>query len=226
MTSSDLLPKNEDVVLACAFIPDATKRTEVLSLYAFLDTLREIPERTTEPLMGEIRLRWWFEAIEEIRDGRPVRYHPLTEALKGLIGKYGLEPQIFLDVIEGQMPLLDKSITLRTVLDVVDTGDTAIFKCAARIVAPGAVVGGIQSARLSGIVSLLRRRALSTDQFGMTEFGHLMTDVRADFDELDPVLLPLALPGVLAAAEFRRGRSLGPLAKRLKLLWTYLTGRI
>ncbi len=222
--SSDLLPKNEDIVLACAFIPDAEKRAEVLSLYAFLDALRDIPERVTEPLMGEIRLRWWYEAIEEIRDERTVRYHPLTEALKALTGKYGLDPQAFLDMVEGQMPLLDKTISLRKALDVVDSGDTAVFKTAARIIAPQADVGGVQSARLYGLVSLLRSKALTADQFGTAEFGHLMTDVRADLDGLDSALLPLALPGILAAAEFRRGRPLGPLAKRLKLLWAYLTG--
>src|ERR1700712_3509700 len=99
MTSSELLPKSEDIRLACAFIPDAGKRGEVLALFAFLETLRDIPERTTDPLMGEIRLRWRYEAIEEIEQARPVRYHPLTEALKTIIERYSLPPKGFLDLI-------------------------------------------------------------------------------------------------------------------------------
>ncbi|HTN39688.1 MAG TPA: squalene/phytoene synthase family protein, partial [Asticcacaulis sp.] len=102
MTSSELLPKSEDVRLACAFIPDAEKRAEILALFAFLETLRDIPERTTDALMGEIRLRWWYEAIEEIEQKRPVRYHPLTQALKVMIERYDLPPKDFLDLIEGQ----------------------------------------------------------------------------------------------------------------------------
>lgn len=224
--SSDLLPRNEDIVLASAFISDAQKRADVLVLHAFLEALRDIPVRVTEPLMGEIRLRWWFEAIEEIRDGRRVRYHPLTEALKGLICRYRLDPQLFLDMTEGQMPLLDGKVDLRAALDVVDSGDFAVQTCAAVIIRPQDGRAGGQCARLFGILGLRRAGFLPAEDFGETEFRHLLDDAGADLRQLDSDLLPLALPGILAAAEFRRGRPLGPLEKRLKLLGSYLTGRL
>ena len=75
-----------------------------MALYAFLETLRDIPLRVSDPLMGEIRLRWWYESIEEIEQGRPLRYHPLTEALKRLVETYGLDAHAFYELIEGQMP--------------------------------------------------------------------------------------------------------------------------
>ncbi len=219
MTSSDLLPKNEDVVLACNFIPDVEKRAEVLALYAFLDTLRDIPVRTTEPLMGEIRLRWWYEAIEEIRDGRPVRYHPLTEALKVLIGTYSLDPQALLDMVEGQMPLLDRTaLTIKDALKVADTGEGT----AARL---GAIVLGeagdlTAQARLYGMARLKAINGIS--DAGDTELSHLSRDARV---AIPSMLLPLILPAALAT-DIWHGRPPGPLARRLKLLWAYLTGRV
>ena len=219
MASSDLLPRNEDVRLACAFIPDAVKRAEVLSLYAFIDTLRDIPERVTEPLMGEIRLRWWYEAIEEIRDGRTVRYHPLTEKLKDLIMKYGLVSQAFLDMIEGQMPLLDKGpLSIKTALGVVDSGEGVIARLAATILGQN---GNLMPwARLYGMAHLKARRGLI--DVGDTEWAHLRRDTKG---AVAGDLLPLALPAALAG-DLWRGRETGPLAKRFKLLWAFLTGRI
>src|SRR5450432_3451957 len=99
MTPSEVLPKNEDVLLACAFIPDAEKRVGVLVLFAFLETLREIPERVTEPLMGDIRMQWWREAFQDIEAGRKPRYHPLTEVIQGLIRDHDLPAQDFLELI-------------------------------------------------------------------------------------------------------------------------------
>ena len=219
MTSSDLLPKNEDVCLACAFIPAADKRAEVLSLYAFLDTLRDIPERVTEPLMGEIRLRWWYEAIEEIRDGRSVRYHPLSEALKDLIGSYGLDPQLLLDMVEGQMPLLDKGpLTVKTALGVVDKGEGIAARLAAAILGHDGDLAPF--ARLYGMARIKAARGLSDG--GDAELAHLRRDAAVP---VPAELLPLALPATLAA-DLWHGRVAGPLAKRLKLLWAYLSGRI
>ncbi|MEI9902800.1 MAG: squalene/phytoene synthase family protein [Asticcacaulis sp.] len=222
MTSSDLLPKNEDVVLACAFIPDANKRTEVLVLYAFLETLRDIPERTTEPLMGEIRLRWWYEAIEEIRAGKPVRYHPLTEALKALIGKYGFDPQAFLDMIEGQMPLLDKgALTVKDALGVADSGEGCVAALAATIL--GDFGDLVATSRFYGMAQLKARRGLS--DAGDTELAHLSREAAETTKALPSGLLPVALPTALAPGVWS-GRPAGPLTKRLKLFWAYLTGRI
>ncbi len=222
MTSSDLLPKNEDVVLACAFIPDAGKRAEALVLYAFLETLRDIPERTTEALMGEIRLRWWYEAIEEIRDGKPVRYHPLTEALKALIEKYGLAPQALLDLVEGQMPLLDKgSLAVKDALGVTDSGEGCVAVLASAVLGCSGDLAA--TSRFCGMALLKARRGLS--DAGDAELAHLRRDAAQAMKLLPPDLLPLALPAALAT-NIWRGRPAGPLVKRLKLFWAFVTDRI
>jgi 15-cis-phytoene synthase len=222
MRSSELLPKSEDVRLACAFIPDSEKRAEVLVLLAFLETLRDIPERTTDPLMGEIRLRWWYEAIEEIAQGRPVRYHPLTEALKALIERYSLSPKDFLDLIEGQMPLLDKGpLTIRDALGVVDRGEGHLFRMAAQIL--GEVADLTAVARLQGMTRIKVTRGVS--DAGEMEFSHLKREATQAAKGLPTALMPLALPAALAAG-YWHGRSFGPLSKRLRLFWAFVTGRL
>ncbi|WP_303831960.1 squalene/phytoene synthase family protein [Asticcacaulis taihuensis] len=222
MTSSELLPKSEDVRLACAFIPDAEKRAEVLSLFAFLETLRDIPERTTEPLMGEIRLRWWYEAIDEIAEGRPVRYHPLTEALKAMVERYRLPTEIFHDLIEGQMPLLDKGpLTIKEALGVVDRGEGNLLRLSAQVL--GEVADLTDIARLYGLAQIKAMRDLS--DAGDTELAHLKREAVKAAKGLPTALMPLALPASLATG-YWHGRAPGPLAKRLRLFWSFLTGRI
>ncbi len=221
MTASDLLPKNEDTLLACAFIGDTQKRSDVLALFAFLETLREVPERVSEPLMGEIRLRWWYEAIEEIADGKTPRYHPLTGTFQHIIPQYNLATADFLDLIEGQMPLLDKgALTIADALPVVDRGEGRVMALAARIL--GQDTGMTAVARLAGMAHIKASRGLSDG--GDAELAHLVREARAEFKTLPEAVLPIALPTVLSPARWQ-GRDAGPLSKRLKLLAAYLTGR-
>lgn len=227
MTFSEVLPqdikvKSEDIRLACAFIPDTGKRAEVLALFAFLETLRDIPERTTEPLMGEIRLRWWYEALDEIAEGRPVRYHPLTEAIKAMVARYDLSPAVFQDMIEGQMPLLDKgALTVKEALGVVDRGEGNLFRQAAQVLGENTTLTEI--ARLHGMTQIKITRGLN--DAGEMEFGHLKREAAKAAKALPTVLMPLALPSGLSGI-YWQGKAPGPLSKRLRLFWSFVTGRI
>lgn len=224
MTSSEVLPKDEDVTLACAFIDDPVKRADVLALYAFLETLRDIPERVTDPLMGEIRLRWWYEGIEEIEQGRPVRYHPLTDALKRLIETYSLDSKLFYGLIEGQMPLLDKGpLTTEAAMKVADAGEGTVARLAAVMLEPGNGQSLEAPARLAGMAQLKARRGLS--DAGDAELAHLRREARAAMKGLSTRLMAIALPAALATGVWL-DRPSSPLGKRLKLLTSFLTGRL
>ncbi len=172
--------------------------------------------------MGEIRLRWWYEAIEEIEQGRPVRYHPLTEALKAMMARYNLPPAVFHDQIEGQMPLLDKgALTIKDALGVVDRGEGNLFKLAATILGEEAALTDV--ARLYGMTQIKATRGLS--DAGDMEFTHLKREAAKAAKGLPTALMPLALPSSLATAYWQGGKP-GPLTKRFRLLWSYVTGRI
>ncbi len=53
----------------------------MIALYAFDHELARAGRVTSQPLMAEIRLTWWSEALGEIADGRAVRRHPTAQAL-------------------------------------------------------------------------------------------------------------------------------------------------
>lgn len=88
--------------LASRFIGDEAARADVIALYAFDDELTRIIAAITEPLMGEIRLTWWSEAIAEIFEGRPVRRHPVTLALAQAAGRRRLARQPFDAMIDAR----------------------------------------------------------------------------------------------------------------------------
>ncbi|MGA9657611.1 MAG: squalene/phytoene synthase family protein [Asticcacaulis sp.] len=228
--SEDIRVRSDEVRLSCVFIPDAESRAEVLTLFAFLETLRDIAERVSDALMGEIRLRWWYEAMDEIEAGGPVRYHPLTEALSALIRRHGFAVSDFHDLIEGQMPLLDKGpLSIKNALSVVDRGEGILIRLAARIVSahdrppdmPPADMTAI--ARLIGMAQIKATRGLS--DAGDTELAHLRREAVKSVRGLPASLMPLALPAVVAVDHWQ-GRTVGPLRLRARLFWAYVSGKI
>lgn len=55
-------------------------------LYALNVEVSRAPWVTQEPMIAEMRLQWWRDALEEIAEGRPVRGHEVTTALAASIG--------------------------------------------------------------------------------------------------------------------------------------------
>ncbi len=68
-----------DRFFSALFAP-ADKRHALLALYAFNVELSRIGETVHEPMLGEIRLQWWRETLEEAGAGRP-RRHDVAEAI-------------------------------------------------------------------------------------------------------------------------------------------------
>ncbi|MCW5770270.1 MAG: squalene/phytoene synthase family protein [Rhodospirillaceae bacterium] len=68
-----------DRYLTTLFAP-AAARPGLFALYAFNQEIAKVRDTVTEPVLGQIRLQWWREAITEIYVGK-VRAHPVVEAL-------------------------------------------------------------------------------------------------------------------------------------------------
>jgi phytoene/squalene synthetase len=75
-----------DRFLAALAAPVAARRV-LLPLFAFNVEVSRAPWVTEEPMIAEMRLQWWRDALEEIGQGRPPRAHevvgPLAEVLDG-----------------------------------------------------------------------------------------------------------------------------------------------
>lgn len=85
----------EIVALARAHEPDrylaalaapAEARDDLIALAAFAAEVRRIPRLVHDPLVGEIRLTWWRDAIEGLAKGE-LAGHPLADALGPPIGQ-------------------------------------------------------------------------------------------------------------------------------------------
>jgi phytoene synthase len=92
--------------LASRFIADAEARADVIALYAFDHELSRAVAMK-EPLMAEIRLTWWSEAIGEVFEGRAVRRHPVTLALARVVAAHDLPREPFDVMIDKRFALIE-----------------------------------------------------------------------------------------------------------------------
>lgn len=68
-----------DRYLTALFAP-AEARERLFALYAFNHEIAKVRETVSEPMIGQIRLQWWREALDGIYAGTP-RKHMVVEAL-------------------------------------------------------------------------------------------------------------------------------------------------
>ncbi|MBL8834601.1 MAG: squalene/phytoene synthase family protein [Alphaproteobacteria bacterium] len=83
---------DHDRYLTALFAP-AAARPALLALYAFNVEVARVRETVSEPLIGQIRLQWWRDAIAELAGGR-ARKHPVVEALTAVLAR-GVRPDDF-----------------------------------------------------------------------------------------------------------------------------------
>jgi len=93
--------------LSSRFIADPATRDDVLAIYAYDHELARAPRVASNPLMGEIRLTWWREALDEMFEGRPVRQHPTAQALADVVRRHNLARQPLETMIDARYRELD-----------------------------------------------------------------------------------------------------------------------
>ncbi|WP_457094088.1 phytoene/squalene synthase family protein [Microvirga sp. P5_D2] len=86
---------------ASLFAPE-DKRGYLHALYAFNYEIARVRESVREPMLGEIRLQWWRDALQGEARG-DVRANPVAAALDETIVKFRLPRQSFVDLIDARM---------------------------------------------------------------------------------------------------------------------------
>ncbi|HWA61369.1 MAG TPA: squalene/phytoene synthase family protein, partial [Caulobacteraceae bacterium] len=94
--------------LASRLIGDPAARADVLALLAFDLELARAPRRASNALIGEIRLTWWREALDEIFGAGPVRQHPVALALADVVARRGLPRAPLEGLVEARYVELDR----------------------------------------------------------------------------------------------------------------------
>lgn len=167
MTDLDatLSQTDPDRRMAALFAPPVI-RGRLYALYAFYHEIARVPDSVTEPVIGEMRLAWAREAVEDLfRDPPRVRRHDVYEGLSELLnapGGPGLEDLAGLvearaaDLGEGPFP------TRQDRRDYVDRTAVRLMAIAARLCDPDIDLAGeagaaIEAAgRLWGFTGLVR----------------------------------------------------------------------
>jgi NADH dehydrogenase [ubiquinone] 1 alpha subcomplex assembly factor 6 len=91
--ASEIRQYDPDRFATVMLAPQAS-REDLFSLYAFNLEVAKIREAVSEPMLGEIRLQWWREAIDGIYEGTP-RRHEVVLPLAKLVAERGLTRQHF-----------------------------------------------------------------------------------------------------------------------------------
>lgn len=67
----------------CALAAPRDKKDGLLALLAFDQEIARIPKLVSEPMLGQIRLQWWIDALPGVGEGKPPA-HPVAQALTAL----------------------------------------------------------------------------------------------------------------------------------------------
>jgi NADH dehydrogenase [ubiquinone] 1 alpha subcomplex assembly factor 6 len=91
---------DRDRYLTALFAP-TDRRPDLFALYAFNHEVAKVSSVVSEPMLGQIRLQWWREAIDEIYEGTP-RSHQIVDALAVAIERHSLPRDLFDQLIDAR----------------------------------------------------------------------------------------------------------------------------
>ena len=95
-----------DRYLLSLLAPD-DRREALFALYAFNLQVAMVREVVSQPLIGQMRLQWWRDAIDEAAAGRP-RRHEVVTPLAEAMARHDLSKDTLLQVVDGREPDLDE----------------------------------------------------------------------------------------------------------------------
>jgi phytoene synthase len=198
----------------------------VVALYAFDHELARARRVASNPLVAEMRLVWWREAVEEIWSGGRVRAHPIAQALAAARLRRDLPRDPLEAMIGARIDVLDRaSLDLTQALAWADAaGGSAALLATMILDADAPAEAAIAAGRLWGVVLLVRQGLVDQPAaVGWIRGG--LVEARRNAKRLSVK----AFPAVAHAALARGMRGAGedsPLIMRLRMLWTVSTGRL
>lgn len=191
--------------LASRFVADVEARADLIALYAFEAELMAIPARVTQPLLAEMRFRWWADQMDGVFAGEPPRGHPVLGALAGLVARRALERGPIDALIEGHVGRMQDA---PHDLDALFVGP---MQAAVRVLAgPGHEAKVVEAGRVRGLAQTGR----------LDEARALRAAANRALQGLPVAAFPAVAPAALLSVD-----SPEPV-KRLQLTWATLRGRI
>ena len=195
---------DRDAYLAALFAPEPA-RGDLWALQAFAHELARIAPLVSEPMLGEIRLQWWREAMERLFTGR-IDNHPVIAALAAAHARTPFAQAPFETLMDARSRDFDPAPfdSLEALTSHAQDLAGSLFALSFSVLAPGRDLTPL--AQAAGRALILARAAQGlfhphTDlpaALVAAEARHALEEARArlskdDAARLRPALLPLAL---------------------------------
>ena len=214
--------EDRDRFLAAQFAPEPA-RARLLALLALNAEIARVPRTVREPLLAEIRLKWWHDAIMTILEGNPPPRQPALAAFARAVAGSGLGGEPFSRLIEVHARDL-KANPLRDEADAESYADalSGMLALAALALLGVADEASRRAARAAGIA-----HALVGLQNGGDVGAHVAA-ARAEAARVPRAALPVWLWATAAEIRRRRqgrGKILPPPWLPLQLAWRAWRGR-
>ncbi len=98
-----LRARDRDLWLACLFTPQEARK-HIHALYAFAYETSDVSGKVTQPLLGEMRLQWWIDALDHVAaQSEGVRANPIADALIDTIERFALPRDEFIALAEAHV---------------------------------------------------------------------------------------------------------------------------
>lgn len=218
---------DEDYSLSLNYAIEAD-RARLAALYAFQIELRRIPAIVSEPPLGEIRLQWWREALDEIAAGAPARAHPVVSLLaaSGAVG--GEMRDVAEGLIDARARLLyePRFASLDDLREFLRGAEAPLARLALGASAACPAMAAASLAEAYALARFAPQLAPALANEASAAAAHLRAQTASGIIQLSPAdagrLAPLSLTrGYAARADGRRW----PVMKRLAMFRAVLTGR-
>ena len=225
---SDLVKaQDEDRWLAAQYANDGMSRG-LLALWALYCEIRRIPGLVSEPALGEIRLRWWRDALDEILTGKSVRAHPVVEEIAHCEIVNAKTHRVLDAAIEAYARSFYHE-PFQSVDELANwLGDTDGAIDAAAMSFAGGGDRDFQIAKDAGIAfALAREGRILAPMFAEESNSRselLFRVASRELKHLKPELVPAVLHAGLTPLYLARAHQAFPIRKRLRLFQTVLLG--
>ncbi len=217
-------------------------REHLFALYAFNLEIAKIAPMVSEPMLGEIRLQWWHEALDQIYSDAPVRKHEVTTPLADAIRAASLPRAPFDTLIDQRSNDLDPTFpqndtALHEYIEATAGGLTSL---AAKALAPELGQDGMSVAKDAGFAIGAARYLMAMPQLvelgkkplpmesvdALAEEGRQrLARARAERKAIPKAAAPALLECAKAAHNLSAPTERSALRQSISLLWRGATGR-
>lgn len=206
--------------LALAYIPIG-RRAQVETLWRLDVTLGDTLAPGRDPMIGQIRLAWWREALERLDHDKPPP-EPLLEAAERFLLPGGITGAMLAGMADGWEALLDGAPLTPDMLERYSARGALLFRLSANLL--GADSHSVaQAGSLWALVDFARHCARPDEAAMAIEAAR----AKPDIGRWPISLRPLGMLAALAARDARRGRPepQGSPSRMIRMAAHRLTGR-